>query len=118
MDIIHIISEHPDLISEGDCGLETNTIPFELDYHFEYGNQVYAPFPAISLYAGPFPRHQEIVLFSGSELAALKKAGLPAEVWRVRQVIFDFADRATRRVTILLRNACNNYRSSSGYYLQ
>jgi hypothetical protein len=116
MDIIHIITDRPELVAEGDCGLETNSVPFELDYQFEYGNRVYAPFPVISLYAGPFPRHQEVVLFSGTEAAALRKAGLPTEVWRVRQVVFDFANGATRRVSILLGNACG-YRSGA-YYLQ
>ena len=53
-------------------------------------------------YSGSLPAQDNILLFDEPEAKALKAVGLPAEVWRVRQVAFDVANGAFSKATLTL----------------
>lgn len=86
----------------GEVHREVLLAPVELDFQFEYNTRVYTPLAVIANYRGPVPCSQEIIIFGGSESAALRQAGLPSEVWKVQQLVFEFLNRGTKRIALTL----------------
>jgi hypothetical protein len=79
----------------------------EVQFQFLYKEKVHAPVAPLKHYEGVLPAQDNILLFNEEEAGSLEAAGLPAQVWRVRQVAFDVGGGtfSMATITLELRNA-------------